>query len=111
MLRLSTSKVIAIEKTPSLKATIRENSISFPSRRFEFRSLDIAGDHRQRARRNRGPILLEWAAHAGVAQLVEHFIRNEGVPGSSPGVGSQMRFLLHGGLASDRDRQLRPPGR
>ncbi len=24
---------------------------------------------------------------AGVAQLVEHFIRNEGVPGSSPGVG------------------------
>ena len=25
---------------------------------------------------------------AGVAQLVEHFIRNEGVPGSSPGVGS-----------------------
>ena len=34
--------------------------------------------------------LLEWAAQAGVAQLVEHFIRNEGVPGSSPGVGSQV---------------------
>jgi len=32
-LRLSTSSVIAIAKTPSLKATIRENSISFPSRR------------------------------------------------------------------------------
>jgi hypothetical protein len=25
---------------------------------------------------------------ADVAQLVEHFTRNEGVPGSSPGVGS-----------------------
>ena len=32
--RLSTSSVIAIAKTPSLKATIRENSISFSSRRF-----------------------------------------------------------------------------
>ena len=29
MLRLRTSRVIAIAKTPSLKATIRENSISF----------------------------------------------------------------------------------
>ena len=28
-------------------------------------------------------------ANADVAQLVEHFTRNEGVPGSSPGVGSQ----------------------
>ena len=27
--------------------------------------------------------------HADVAQLVEHFTRNEGVPGSSPGVGSR----------------------
>jgi hypothetical protein len=27
-------------------------------------------------------------ANADVAQLVEHFTRNEGVPGSSPGVGS-----------------------
>ena len=26
---------------------------------------------------------------ADVAQLVEHFTRNEGVPGSSPGVGSE----------------------
>ena len=33
MPRLSTSSVIAIEKTPSLKATIRENSTSFSSRR------------------------------------------------------------------------------
>jgi hypothetical protein len=31
--------------------------------------------------------LLECPERAGVAQLVEHFIRNEGVPGSSPGVG------------------------
>ena len=31
----------------------------------------------------------EIPANADVAQLVEHFTRNEGVPGSSPGVGSQ----------------------
>jgi hypothetical protein len=30
----------------------------------------------------------EIPASADVAQLVEHFTRNEGVPGSSPGVGS-----------------------
>jgi hypothetical protein len=29
----------------------------------------------------------EIPANADVAQLVEHFTRNEGVPGSSPGVG------------------------
>ena len=37
---------------------------------------------------------------ADVAQLVEHFTRNEGVPGSSPGVGSrkapQMRGFCYG---------------
>src|SRR5690348_14648007 len=33
--------------------------------------------------------LREIPANADVAQLVEHFTRNEGVPGSSPGVGSQ----------------------
>jgi hypothetical protein len=32
---------------------------------------------------------LKLNGHADVAQLVEHFTRNEGVPGSSPGVGSQ----------------------
>ena len=31
---------------------------------------------------------------ADVAQLVEHFTRNEGVPGSSPGVGSAISSLL-----------------
>ena len=31
----------------------------------------------------------EIPANADVAQLVEHFTRNEGVPGSSPGVGSR----------------------
>jgi hypothetical protein len=30
----------------------------------------------------------EISANADVAQLVEHFTRNEGVPGSIPGVGS-----------------------
>ncbi len=33
-----------------------------------------------------GP-LLQWTGPADVAQLVEHFTRNEGVPGSNPGVG------------------------
>src|SRR5216684_3109275 len=32
---------------------------------------------------------LGWPRPADVAQLVEHFTRNEGVPGSSPGVGFQ----------------------
>jgi hypothetical protein len=31
----------------------------------------------------------EIPANADVAQLVEHFTRNEGVPGSNPGVGSK----------------------
>jgi ribosomal protein S18 acetylase RimI-like enzyme len=35
-------------------------------------------------------LALEWAC-AGVAQLVEHFIRNEGVRGSNPRVGSLIR--------------------
>ena len=39
----STSSVIAIAKTPSLKATIRANSISFSSRRFAVRSLATPG--------------------------------------------------------------------
>ncbi len=30
---------------------------------------------------------LTYIGRADVAQLVEHFTRNEGVPGSSPGVG------------------------
>ena len=36
---------------------------------------------------------------ADVAQLVEHFTRNEGVPGSSPGVGSSEAPLR--GFCSD----------
>jgi hypothetical protein len=38
---------------------------------------------------------------ADVAQLVEHFTRNEGVPGSSPGVGS----VNHAGFGVSRSRQ------
>ena len=52
MLRLRTSSVIAIEKTPSLKATIRENSTSFSSRRFAVCSPGHRRDHRHRPRRN-----------------------------------------------------------
>ena len=36
----------------------------------------------------------EIPANADVAQLVEHFTRNEGVPGSSPGVGSRRSSRL-----------------
>jgi hypothetical protein len=38
-----------------------------------------------------------FSSRAGVAQLVEHFIRNEGVRGSNPRVGS----LIRTGLADD----------
>jgi hypothetical protein len=38
----------------------------------------------------------EIPANADVAQLVEHFTRNEGVPGSSPGVGSHKAPLRRG---------------
>ncbi len=40
--------------------------------------------HQTRQRRRK---IQEIPANADVAQLVEHFTRNEGVPGSSPGVG------------------------
>ena len=42
--------------------------------------------HQTRQRRRK---IQEIPANADVAQLVEHFTRNEGVPGSSPGVGSR----------------------
>ena len=38
-------------------------------------------------RRDRAILEAGSPSHADVAQLVEHFTRNEGVPGSSPGVG------------------------
>jgi hypothetical protein len=38
-------------------------------------------------RGNAAPPPLDFAGRADVAQLAEHFTRNEGVPGSSPGVG------------------------
>ena len=47
-----------------------------------------------------GPAALHFGRLADVAQLVEHFTRNEGVPGSSPGVGSLSELLnrgVHGG--------------
>ena len=50
----------------------------------------------------------EVPAPADVAQLVEHFTRNEGVPGSSPGVGLGKwpqigHFLVLAKRLSDRD--------
>ena len=52
-------------------------------RRPTARRADAADERR----RTRPPHRLATPA-ADVAQLVEHFTRNEGVPGSSPGVGS-----------------------
>jgi hypothetical protein len=42
----------------------------------------------QHQTRQRSRKIQEIPANADVAQLVEHFTRNEGVPGSIPGVGS-----------------------
>src|SRR5204863_4633727 len=44
---------------------------------------------------------------ADVAQLVEHFTRNEGVPGSSPGVGSPLGTLHRRGFRLLGARLLR----
>jgi hypothetical protein len=45
----------------------------------------------QHQTRQRRPKIQEIPAPADVAQLVEHFTRNEGVPGSRPGVGFPRR--------------------
>jgi hypothetical protein len=49
-------------------------------------------------------------APADVAQLVEHFTRNEGVPGSSPGVGfaNSLQTSAFSGLRSRRRRSTPP---
>jgi hypothetical protein len=46
---------------------------------------------------------------ADVAQLVEHFTRNEGVPGSSPGVGFAPFALLIGGFLGLLRTLIPPP--
>ena len=72
------SKPAAIASLSS--GRIWRTTISEPSRssavrgRWSGRSLTVRGKTR-------------LGLGAGVAQLVEHFIRNEGVPGSSPGAG------------------------
>src|SRR4051812_9768052 len=64
-----------------------------------LRSACTRGPHRFRRRRNATAVGEEATgtrevaicrAFADVAQLAEHFTRNEGVPGSSPGVGSDL---------------------
>jgi hypothetical protein len=47
--------------------------------------------HQTRQRRRK---IQEIPASADVAQLVEHFTRNEGVPGSSPGVGFRKSLVI-----------------
>src|SRR4051812_5997562 len=46
---------------------------------------------------------------ADVAQLVEHFTRNEGVPGSSPGVGSKQKAPQMPGSEASADGLISPP--
>ena len=48
----------------------------------------------QHQTRQRSRKIQEIPANADVAQLVEHFTRNEGVPGSIPGVGSSEVFTF-----------------
>ena len=66
--------------------------MSLPSARNSVSSPALAGRMAGRtavklpAARERKGLLCR--TFADVAQLVEHFTRNEGVPGSSPGVGS-----------------------
>jgi hypothetical protein len=54
--------------------------------RFAVPRSDFAAPMRHQTPRRRRKYR-ESPANADVAQLVEHFTRNEGVPGSSPGVG------------------------
>jgi hypothetical protein len=50
----------------------------------------------------------EIPANADVAQLVEHFTRNEGVRGSSPRVGSRNRLVIVTFWVSCSDRSVWP---
>ena len=45
-------------------------------------------------------IVLQQEHYANLAQLVEHFIRNERVVGSNPIVGSIILFLRDAGVTS-----------
>ena len=50
----------------------------------------------------------EIPANADVAQLVEHFTRNEGVPGSSPGVGSRKALVTRRNTGTRSAQDERP---
>ena len=80
-----------LEPTQS-PVTLRDRRLRLPA---AAANLDFAASALHQiatgARRIRG-----IRANADVAQLVEHFTRNEGVPGSNPGVGSEMNYLRIG---------------
>jgi len=57
----------------------------------------------QHQTRQRSRKIQEIPANADVAQLVEHFTRNEGVPGSIPGVGFVYRNARVGAVFGLRD--------
>ena len=67
-----------------------KNAASAPAASRRFMSLSFCEDG-QNLPKNPGLYWLQGPAD--VAQLVEHFTRNEGVPGSSPGVGSSIQAV------------------
>src|SRR3977135_1334765 len=66
----------------SRRGPCRETATQAPPRRPEGRPNDRAA--------------LSWDVGADVAQLVEHFTRNEGVRGSNPRVGSALLAFITG---------------
>jgi hypothetical protein len=69
------------------------SEVNRPQRRqLRLRAAEVDRDFAaplQHQTRQQKPKIQEIPANADVAQLVEHFTRNEGVRGSSPRVGSQ----------------------
>ncbi len=70
-------------RTSAVPNEHREPRLRFPEQRPAW----ILQPQRSPKRCDHGQQSRKLPANADVAQLVEHFTRNEGVPGSSPGVG------------------------
>src|SRR5215212_136554 len=80
----------------------RSRTTRAPTRRRR-RRVARAGDGAGESVRRRPARRLDFARRADVAQLVEHFTRNEGVSGSNPLVGSQERpAIARGRMAARR---------
>ena len=86
---------------PMLEPTAKTASLATEPGKRRLRLPEAAASHdfAAPAQPKTGPgtrKIREIPAHADVAQLVEHFTRNEGVPGSIPGVGSSEKPCLAG---------------